>query len=96
MFGIGGTELLIIAVLAVLLLGPDRIPEVARKAGRIFADFKRYQESIESVVKAEWEAGAKPAEGETAGGSGKAKDRVLHHAQPSTFVDDEEDEEEEE
>ena len=92
MFGIGGTELLLIALVALLLLGPDKIPEVARKAGRIFADFKRYQESIESVVKAEWEAGAKTTTPKAAG----AETDEFQQAPLTSFVDDEEDEEEEE
>lgn len=93
MFGIGGMEFALIALIALLLLGPDNIPAVARKAGKMFADFKRYQESIESVVKAEWDAGG------TQPGSGKADadaPALQHTAPPTAFIDDEEDEEEEE
>jgi sec-independent protein translocase protein TatB len=35
MFGIGPLELVVIAIIAVLLFGPDRLPEFARTAGRL-------------------------------------------------------------
>lgn len=34
MFGIGFPELLVIAVVALIVLGPDRLPEFARQAGQ--------------------------------------------------------------
>lgn len=53
MFGIGGSEILIIAVVVLLLFGPDKIPEVARTVGRFMREFKRYQAMMESTFKAE-------------------------------------------
>ncbi len=41
MFGIGMTELLVILVLALLVLGPKRLPEMARSLGRGLAEFRR-------------------------------------------------------
>ena len=35
MFGIGPFELMVIAIVAVLVFGPDRLPEFARTAGRL-------------------------------------------------------------
>jgi sec-independent protein translocase protein TatB len=34
-FGVGLTELLVIGLLGLLFLGPDRLPELARQAGRL-------------------------------------------------------------
>jgi TatA/E family protein of Tat protein translocase len=41
MFGIGAPELLIILVVALLVLGPRRLPEIARSLGRGMAEFRR-------------------------------------------------------
>lgn len=53
MFGIGGTEFLLIAAVALLLFGPDKLPQIARSIGRFTAEFKRYQAMMESVIRAE-------------------------------------------
>lgn len=41
MFGIGPTELLVILVVALLVLGPKRLPELARSLGKGLAEFRR-------------------------------------------------------
>ena len=34
LFGISGTELMVILVITLVLVGPDKLPDYARKAGR--------------------------------------------------------------
>ena len=34
LFGISGTELMVILVIALVLVGPDKLPDYARKVGR--------------------------------------------------------------
>ncbi|MFQ5479952.1 MAG: Sec-independent protein translocase protein TatB [Thermodesulfobacteriota bacterium] len=41
MFGIGFTELLLVLVVALLVLGPDKLPEVARTAAKAYNDLRR-------------------------------------------------------
>ncbi|MEE2677265.1 MAG: twin-arginine translocase TatA/TatE family subunit, partial [Myxococcota bacterium] len=41
MFGIGMTELLVIFALALLVLGPKRLPDLARSLGRGLSEFRK-------------------------------------------------------
>lgn len=50
MFDIGFTELLVIGVVALLVIGPERLPKVARTAGHLFGRFQRYVNSVKSDI----------------------------------------------
>jgi Tat protein translocase TatB subunit len=41
MFGIGPEELILVLVVALLVLGPERLPRVARDVGRVVGDLRR-------------------------------------------------------
>ena len=47
------TKLIIIAVVAFLFFGPDKLPELARTVGRFMREFKRMQEDMETTLRAE-------------------------------------------
>lgn len=53
MFSFGGSEFLIIVVLALLLFGPDKIPQLARTIGRFMREFNKYKGIMESTLSAE-------------------------------------------
>ncbi len=53
MFGIGMTEMLIIAGLALVVLGPKKLPDLARSLGKGFAEFKRATNELKSTIEME-------------------------------------------
>lgn len=61
MFGISGTELFIIVVFVLLIFGPDNLPKFGRTIGQMMREFKRAQESMEAVIRAEVYADRRPA-----------------------------------
>lgn len=50
MFGIGDTELLLIAIFAFLLFGPDKLPELGKTLSKGLKQVKQAQDSVTSVV----------------------------------------------
>ena len=52
MFGIGMPELLIIVAVALLVLGPKRLPEIARSLGRGMAEFRRASTELRNTLSA--------------------------------------------
>lgn len=48
MFGIGPMELIVIAVIAIVFIGPQKLPEVMQKVGRLFVQLRRQTEDIRS------------------------------------------------
>lgn len=85
MFTLGGTELLLIGALVLLLFGPDKIPQVARTVGRFMREFNKYKDIMESSFRSEMEAAEKKDAEKTASGDGAASDldRLTQAAQAS-------------
>jgi len=54
MFDVGFWELLIISVLALLVIGPERLPDVAKKTGRFVGKMKRFVNSVRSDIEREF------------------------------------------
>lgn len=52
MFGIGMPELLVILVVALLVLGPKRLPEIARSLGRGMAEFRKASNEFSRTLSA--------------------------------------------
>ena len=50
MFGIGFEHLLVIMVVVLLVVGPDKLPDVARALGRGYAEFKRTMDELKNTM----------------------------------------------
>lgn len=55
MFDIGFTELLIIAVVALIVIGPERLPKVARTVGHLIGRMQRYVNDVKADISREME-----------------------------------------
>jgi len=51
MFGIGMPELIVIAIVALLVVGPKKLPDLAKSLGRGLSEFRRASESVTESVK---------------------------------------------
>lgn len=51
MGSIGGPEVLIILVVALLVLGPTRLPEAARQAGRAIGELRRLSSGFQAEMR---------------------------------------------
>jgi Tat protein translocase TatB subunit len=51
MFGIGMPELLVIAVIALLVVGPKKLPEIAKSLGKGLLEFRKVTESATDTIK---------------------------------------------
>lgn len=51
MFNIGGGEFLIIFLVALVVLGPTKLPEAARQIGKVIGEFRKVSNSFQSELK---------------------------------------------
>ncbi len=56
MFDMGFTELMLIGIVALVVIGPERLPGVARTAGKYFGRLKRFMTTIRADVEQELRA----------------------------------------
>jgi sec-independent protein translocase protein TatB len=54
MLNIGTGEIIFIAVAALLILGPTKLPEFARTIGKLVRDFRRQTDDVRNVVEREF------------------------------------------
>ncbi|HWI14610.1 MAG TPA: Sec-independent protein translocase protein TatB, partial [Burkholderiales bacterium] len=50
MFDIGFSELMVIAVVALVVIGPERLPKVARTLGHLFGRMQRYVNDVKADI----------------------------------------------
>ena len=51
MFNVGGGELLVILLIALIVLGPQRLPEAARQVGRVVSEVRRVSSGFQNEIK---------------------------------------------
>ena len=53
MFDIGFSELMVIAVVALIAIGPEKLPKVARTVGHLFGRMQRYVNDVKADISRE-------------------------------------------
>lgn len=57
MFGIDFSEFMVIGIVALVVLGPERLPKVARTLGHLYGRVQRYASEVRESVNREMELG---------------------------------------
>lgn len=62
MFGIQTSELVVIALVAILVLGPEKVPELFHRAGKFVSRLQRSADDMWTTIQTEVEQARKPIE----------------------------------
>jgi TatA/E family protein of Tat protein translocase len=60
MFNIGPLELMVILVVALLVVGPSKLPEVGRSIGRGIREFRRAQDEVQRTLRLSFDDDEEP------------------------------------
>ncbi len=60
MFDLGFQELIVIFLIALLVVGPKKLPELARTMGKWFGEIKRNLQNVKDQIETEFNAGDTP------------------------------------
>ncbi len=55
MFNVGGGEFLVIALIALIVLGPQRLPDAARQVGKAMGELRRLSSGFQNELKTAFE-----------------------------------------
>jgi sec-independent protein translocase protein TatB len=56
MFNVGGGELLVIMLIALIVLGPQRLPDAARQVGKVMSEVRRVSSGFQRELKDAFDA----------------------------------------
>lgn len=73
MLGVSFGEVLVIAVVALLLFGPERLPEVARSAGRLLAKVNHAMDAVQREIEQSMKEGAAAEDSDQSSPSGESR-----------------------
>jgi sec-independent protein translocase protein TatB len=59
-FNVGGGEVLVILLVALIVLGPDKLPDAARKVGNVVAEIRRMSAGFQNEMRAAMEDVSRP------------------------------------
>jgi sec-independent protein translocase protein TatB len=94
-FGISGLKLAIILVAGLILIGPDKMPEIARTIGKALKMFNEAKDDMERMIKADMFAAENPNAAAMADQAAQAAASNATVASTLYDIDDDEEEEEE-
>lgn len=57
MFGIGGSEIIVILVVALLFLGPDKLPDAAKTISKGIRDLKKQSRALQNQIESDEQIG---------------------------------------
>ncbi len=85
MFGLGLPEIVIILVVALLVVGPSKLPDLARSLGKAFNEFRRMADEVketfeEEVIKEDQEESGKKEESAKESAPSETGENVLTEA----------------
>ena len=55
MFGLGLGEIIVITILALVFVGPKRLPEAGRKIGQLYRQFREAADTVKGTVTQDFE-----------------------------------------
>jgi len=106
LFGISGFELFLIMVFVLVIFGPEKLPQIGRTVGKAIGTFKKVQQDMEHVIRAEmYASNKKPATASKSGSddaeegaevTGESADKASEIWTMTTETDEADDEEDEE
>ena len=72
MFNVGGPEVLVILLVALIVLGPHQLPKAARQVGQVMAEIRKistgFQNELTSALEAEEQKAQPPMKPQSPGG----------------------------
>lgn len=80
MFGLGIPELIVIFVIALVVFGPKRLPDLGKSIGRAMAEFKKAQQEFQESVQSEMREVEKSADLEKVKELGKIELKAYEEA----------------